>query len=90
MTTGPVRGYFPEPTKSILTIKPAMVEQAKARFDNLRFEVVTGTRYMGGFIGTTADESSHIRKKVNKWSTGINCFSSVARSSPQAVFTAFQ
>ena len=60
MSTEPARGYFPEPTKSILVVKPAMVQQAKTRFDHLGFTVVTGTRYMGGFIGTTADESSHI------------------------------
>ena len=89
MSTGLARGYFPEPNKSILVVKPAMVKQAKARFDHFGFTVVAGTRYLGGFIGTTADELSHIRQKVSKWSTGITCLFSVARYSPQANFTAF-
>ena len=81
--TGPARGYFPEPTKSILAVKPAMVEHAKAHFDHLGFTVVTGTRHLGGFIGSTADESSHIRQKVIKWTTGITRLSTVTRSSPK-------
>ena len=32
-TIGPVRGYFPELTKSILVVKVVMVERAKAHFD---------------------------------------------------------
>ena len=62
--TGPVRGHFPEPTKFILVVKPAMIERAKAHFDHLGFTMVTGTRYLGGFIGSRPDESSHIRQKV--------------------------
>ena len=63
-TTRPARGYFPKPTKPILVVKHAMVERAKAHFDHLGFTVVTGTRYLGGFIGSRPDESSHIRQKV--------------------------
>ena len=36
-TMGPVRRYFPKPTKSVLVAKPMMVERTKARFDNLGF-----------------------------------------------------
>ena len=67
-----------------------MVERAKARFNHFGFTVVTGTKYLGGFIGTPADESYHIRQKVSEWTSGINQLSSVICSSPQAIFTAFQ
>ena len=43
---GPARGYFPEPTKSILIVKPQSVEAAKAKFAHLGFDVVTGARYL--------------------------------------------
>ena len=85
-----MRGYFPEPSKSILVVKPAMVEQAKVRFDHLGFKVVTGTRYLSGFIGTTANELSHIQQKVSEWSTGITHLSNITCSSPQIAFTTFQ
>ena len=34
---GLARGYFPNPTKSIMVVKPSMVEYAKARFNLLGF-----------------------------------------------------
>ena len=71
MSTGLARGYFFKPTKSILVVKPVMVERTKAHFDYFGFTVVTGTRYIGGFIGYPADQSFQIRQKVSKWSTGI-------------------
>ena len=66
VTMGLARGYFPEPTKSTLVVKPAMVECAKAHFDHMNFIVVTGTRYLSGFIGSRSNEPSHIRQKVSE------------------------
>ena len=65
-TTRPARGYFPKPTKSILVVKPAIVKRAKVHFDHLGFTVITSTRYLGGFVGSFPDRSSHIRQKVSK------------------------
>ena len=90
LTTGPERGYFPKPTKTILFVKSAIVEQTKTHFDHLGFISVTGTRRLGGFIGTTADKLSYIQQKVSEYTTGITCLFSVSHSSPQATFTAFQ
>ena len=50
----PDRGYFLEPTKFILVVKPALVERSRAHFAHFAhhgFKVVTGTRYLSGFIG---------------------------------------
>ena len=51
---GPDRGYFPEPTKPILVVKPQSVDRAKELFQHLGFKVVTDTRYLGGHIGDEA------------------------------------
>ena len=69
---GPERRYFLKPTKSILVVKPAMSERTKARFDHLECQVTTGTRYLGGFVGTPTDETSYIRAKVWEWLISIN------------------
>ena len=60
LSKGPARGYFPNLTKSILAVKHAMVKRAKARFNHLEFQVTTGTRYLGSFVGVPVDELSHI------------------------------
>ena len=61
---GPARGYFPEPTKSILIVKPQSVEAAKAKFAHLGFDVVTGARYLGGHVGTAESKGEWVSDKV--------------------------
>ena len=77
------RGYFPKLTKSTFVVKPVMIERAKARFNHLGFQATTGTRYLGGFVRTPADKSSHIRAKVGEWVTGITHLTAVAHSPPK-------
>jgi hypothetical protein len=48
---GPRRGYFPEPSKSILVVQEHNLDKAKREFSNFGFQIVTGMRYLGGFIG---------------------------------------
>ena len=48
---GPARGYFPETTKSILVVSEQNVPRAKEQFRGMGVQVVTGSRYLGGFIG---------------------------------------
>ena len=47
---GPARGYYPEPTKSILVVAPGNVARAEEHFRGLDIIVVTGHRYLGGYI----------------------------------------
>ena len=48
---GPDRGYYPEPTKSILVVAERNVPWAKEYFRGMRLKVVTGSRYLGKFVG---------------------------------------
>ena len=47
---GPARGYFPEPTKSILVVSEKNVPRANAYFRGMGIKVVTGSRYLGGYM----------------------------------------
>ena len=47
---GPARGYYPEMTKSILVVAPGNVARAEEHLRGLGIRVVTGHRYLGGFI----------------------------------------
>ena len=61
---GPSRGYYPEPTKSILVVALGNVPRAEEHFRGLGIWVVTGHRYFGGFIGDAAAERECLKEKV--------------------------
>jgi hypothetical protein len=88
--SGPPRGYFPEPTKSILIVAEHNVETAKAQFQDLGFQVVTGSRYLGGFIGSRESELEWVREKVEEWTAGVKALAKVAPSCPQTAFCGLQ
>ena len=60
---GPARGYYPEPTKSILVVAPGNVAQAEEHFREIGIQVVMGHRYLGGFIGDADAERGWLREK---------------------------
>ena len=60
----PARGCYPEPTKSILVMAKRNVPRAKEYFHGMGIQVVTGSRYLGGFVGERAAEVRWIQEKV--------------------------
>ena len=50
-------GYYPEPTKSILVVAERNVPRAKEYFRGMGIQVVTGSRYLGGFMGEREAEA---------------------------------
>ena len=61
---GPPRGYFPEPTNSILVVAPMNVSREEEFFHGMGLQVVTGSRYLGGFIGDEEAEKRWLSGKV--------------------------
>ena len=53
---GPLWGYFPEPTNIIFVVSPQNVAKAEELFRGTGMEVVTGIRYLVGFIGDRESE----------------------------------
>ena len=64
MVQGTPRGYFPEPTKSILVVSPWNVPQAEAFFRVYRIQIVTGRYYLRGFGGSEAAQDCWMGEKV--------------------------
>ena len=68
---GPSRGYFPEPTKSILVVQGHTKELAASYFKDLKFKVTTGLQYLGGFIGKASAQQAWIKEKTKDWAESV-------------------
>ena len=68
---GPARGYYSEPTKIILVVAPGNVAQAEENFRGLGIKVVTGQRYLGGYIGDKEAEERWLAEKIKGWTESV-------------------
>eukprot|EP00978_Attheya_sp_CCMP212_P044080 scaffold299795_cov75-Attheya_sp.AAC.2 len=66
------------------------LERAKIEFADLGFKVVTGARYLGGFIGSQAMQTEWIAEKVVEWEASVQILAKAARSCPQTSFAGLQ
>ena len=57
MVRGPLRGYSQETTKSVLVVFTQNVQQVEAIFRGYRLKIGTGSRYLGGFVGTESEKT---------------------------------
>jgi hypothetical protein len=83
---GPSRGYFPEPSKSILICRKedrAVAREMLAEFD---FKYSDGARYIGGFIGSEDALNEWIQPKIDAWTAGVRTLAKVAKRFPQTAY----
>jgi hypothetical protein len=85
---GPGFGYYPEPHKSFLVVAPEYEDEANRLFGEMGIKVVTGQRFLGGFIGDAAAKCLYVEKKVRQWCGYVDQLASVAVTQPQAAFAA--
>ena len=76
---GPARGYFPEPTKSILVVSEQNVPRSKEYFRRMGVQVVTGSRYLGGYVGERETEGQWLQEKVVGWAESVRTLAGVTR-----------
>ncbi|KAI5747329.1 hypothetical protein M8J77_013571 [Diaphorina citri] len=84
---GPKYGYYPEPNKSFLVIKPQFLEEASLLFHDLHVQIVTEKRFLGGVIGNGDEKKNYVKEKVNQWIDCVKKLSEAAKKSPQAAFS---
>jgi hypothetical protein len=77
----PEYGYFPEPSKSILAVREHSKAAAEAYFEDLSFTIVTGARYLGGFVGKAVDQTVWVEQKAQQWSHAVGVLAYVAKKS---------
>jgi hypothetical protein len=85
---GPLFGYYPEPTKSILIVRQHNLEKARLRFP--AFRVKTGNRYLGGFIGEDEALNKWLDEKTKFWTEAVTDLTSVTQAFPQAAYSGLQ
>ena len=64
---GPRFGYYPELSKSVLVVDPKFEDKAVALFSGVGVKVVSGSRFLGGFIGDDRDGAGFVKRKVHSY-----------------------
>ena len=86
----PARGYYPEPTKIVLVVAPGNVARAEEHFRGLGIKVVTGHRYLGGYIGDKEAEGRWLVEKIKGWTESVEILAGVSRKHPQSAYAGLQ
>ena len=53
-------------------------------------KIVTGSRYLGGFVGERETERQWVRTKVEGWVESVKTLAGVARKHPQSAYAGLQ
>ena len=86
---GPAFGYFPNPVKTWLVTKQDHFSLATDTFGGSGVNVTPdGRPYLGAAIGTHEYVEKYVSSKANEWSSCVNILSDIAKSQPQATFSA--
>jgi hypothetical protein len=86
---GPGYGYFVNACKTLLVVKPSMVEEAATVFHGTGIKLQEGARDLGSAIGSDSYVQLYVGVKVENFCQEIETLSHIAVSSPHAVHAAF-
>jgi len=86
---GPSFGYYPEPTKSFVIVNEQWMGEAAAIFGDLGVQVVTGHRFLGGFIGSCSERDEYVMSKVCRWVEHVDVLTKAALTQPQLAYAVF-
>ena len=82
MKRGPDRGYFPEPAKSLfISDTPGQEAGAKREFaaEGLTLNFVSGSRYLGAYLGPQAELEAWVKPQVEVWAHGVKVLAKISR-----------
>ena len=70
---------LPDTTKSIFVVSPWNVPQAEAFFMGYGLQIVTGSCYIGGFVGPKAAQDCCLGDKLKIWRDSVVTLAGVVR-----------
>ena len=71
-------------------MSPWNVPRAEVFFRGYRLHIVTGSRYLGGFVGTKEAQDRWMREKVEGWRYLVATLAGVARRHLQTAYARLQ
>ena len=77
------RGYYPEPSKIVLIVRPENLEAGKVFRARHVFKVCTGARYLGGYIGDGDSKQYWLRESTLTWDMNIHTIRKTMGKYPQ-------
>ena len=89
MKRGPDQGYFPELAKSLFILDtPGQEAAAKREFvaKGLTLNFVSGSRYLGAYLGPQAELVVWVKPQVDAWAHGVKVLAKIARQHPQSSY----
>ena len=85
---GPPIGYFPEPKKTWLIVKPEHKERAELMFSDIKITSV-GREFLGSYIGTPEGAASFVTEKIKDWAKDVDALVEIAKTEPQLAYSAY-
>ena len=85
---GPAFGCYPEPTKSFILVNERWRGEANTVFGDLGVQVVTGHKFLGGFIGSHSEREEYVVSKVCRWVGHVNVLTEAASTQRQLAYAA--
>lgn len=87
---GPAYGYHPDPSESIIITTVANLDRANELFLPLKFQIVHGDRFLGGYIGNDESFSEWLEAKVHNWGECLGKLALACPAFPQAAYCGLQ
>ena len=84
---GPEWGYSPEPAKYLFILDTlGQEEAAKQEFakEGLTLNFVSGSRYLGAYLGPQAELEVWVKPQVDAWAHGVRVLAKISRLHPQS------
>ena len=81
MKRGSDQGYFPEPAKSLFISDTQGQEAAAKRGfakEGLDLNFVSGSRYLGAYLGPQAELEACVKPQVEAWAHGVRVLAKIA------------
>ena len=82
----PAQGYYPDLIKSVLVLAPGNVDWAEDQFRGLGIKVVTGHRYLGGYIGDKEAEGMWLAENIKEWTELVEILAKVSQKHPKSAY----